>query len=447
MSQMQVAEYGRAVLERTTTPKTTMRLLLELFEETGHVTTLIRKAEKKNYSQREIVLDEMKKEIGDVLVCIVQLLSTFTRFSLEEIARINLRKTHIDEKDKDVELLGENLDFEEYKNRVINTYRKDLPKKQKNQNQERAKLFAMGLVKEMGEIADLFGENIINKARLKRYNLAEKLGDLLWYVVALCETYDIDLQEVLEMSLEQMRTKKEKKEDDKIFQGDSNISFQEYEEGTADTVQAHINEMAPEDQDRAFILGMFEEGGEVTELLADQELDIEHLEEEMGDVLWYLTQLVIQLRKQHEIPGMNLEKIARINLEKTHIRYKKNLTITEGGAFNFNDYVVHAQNTYKEDLPESPKERLEIFAIGVIKEIGKISAIYGGVRMNSQFLDADKVIEKIGATLWYLAAIAQTTGVDLGKIASANMEKAKWRKQATEAKKYRYDNGDSEKQR
>ena len=98
-------------------------------------------------------------------------------------------------------------------------------------------------------------------------------------------------------------------------------------------------------------------------------------------------------------------------------------------------------------MPESPKERLEIFAIGVIKEIGKISAIYGGVRMNSQFLDADKVIEKIGATLWYLAAIAQTTGVDLGKIASANMKKAKWRKQATEKKIYRYDKDNSEEQR
>lgn len=66
-------------------------------------------------------------------------------------------------------------------------------------------------------------------------------------------------------------------------------------------------------------LGIVGEAGEVADLLKKvlyhgKPLDVFHLREELGDVLWYLTSLA-------ELHNLNLDDIAKANVEKLTKRY------------------------------------------------------------------------------------------------------------------------------
>ena len=402
------------------------KLAIELFEESGNVTSIIRRSIKGNFHEKNIDFEQLKKEIGDVLVCMVQLISQLPGVSLEKTVRRNLDKIHTNYPSGDFKQENALLEFGEYQKNVVFTYRDDLPLT----SPEQARFFAMGLMKEIGKISELFGENIIDGVSLNRqiYRIEEKLGDTLWYLTAICQTYGMNLGEVIQTALEKMRIKESAQEEAKIYQSNENISFEEYTEGTSNTPQGHIISMNEDDKNRELILGLFEEGGEVTELCTDPELNRDHLKDEIGDVLWYISQIA------NRLPEMNLEKVARFNLEKTYTRYQKGDNSIKVEPLQFNDYAAYATNTYKEDLPKSQEERLTLFSIGLIKEIGKISELYGENRIDSRTLDVYKVKEKLGDALWYLTAIARTAGLNLGEIASANMRKTQSRKKVTEEK-------------
>ena len=53
-----------------------------------------------------------------------------------------------------------------------------------------------GLVGETGEIADLLKKHIFHKHPLDHQKLRDELGDVLWYVAALCIIYEIPLDAV-----------------------------------------------------------------------------------------------------------------------------------------------------------------------------------------------------------------------------------------------------------
>lgn len=422
MEKISISEFERRVQEKSTDKKEKSRLVIELFEESGNVTSIIRRSIKGNYHEKEIDIGQLKKEISDVIVCVVQLLNKLSEASLGEILARNLKKAHTNYSTTNYKQENTISGFSQYQDGVFSTYRKGLSTEKK----ERARLFAMGLMKEIGKISKLYGEYAIDGADLDIYGIEEKLGDALWYLTAICQTYGINLEEVIHTALEKMCAKESVQEEAKIYQGNENISFEEYTKGTSNTPQGHIIKMNEDDKNRELILGLFEEGGEVTELCNDPELNREHLKDEIGDVLWYISQIA------NRLPAMNLEKVARFNLEKTYTRYQKGDNSIKVEPLQFNDYAAYATNTYKEDLPKSQEERLTLFSIGLIKEIGEISDLYGENRIDSRTLDVYKVKEKLGDALWYLTAIARTAGLDLGEIASANMIKTQKRKRATE---------------
>ena len=68
-------------------------------------------------------------------------------------------------------------------------------------------------------------------------------------------------------------------------------------------------------------LGLVGEAGEVAEKvkkkIRDDKLDTAELAKELGDVLWYVTNLA-------EFIGYDLDEIARINLDKLHSRKARN---------------------------------------------------------------------------------------------------------------------------
>ena len=82
-------------------------------------------------------------------------------------------------------------------------------------------------------------------------------------------------------------------------------------------------------------LGLCGEAGEVADLLKKQawhglELDREKLAEELGDVLWYLADLASHF-------GLNLDDIARLNIDKLAARYPHGFTI--GGGIRVPDHA------------------------------------------------------------------------------------------------------------
>ena len=90
-------------------------------------------------------------------------------------------------------------------------------------------------------------------------------------------------------------------------------TFDEYQDNVLET-------LGPDADARSLALGVGGEAGEVLEIIKKghrpgAEVDVEHLEEEIGDVLWYLAALA-------DYYGLSLQEIALNNVEKLAKRYK-----------------------------------------------------------------------------------------------------------------------------
>lgn len=191
------------------------------------------------------------------------------------------------------------------------------------------------------------------------------------------------------------------------------LTFSQYEYSIKDSVAQYIRKSKSNGKYIEFTLGIFEEAAEVTSPIRrsiegnfhEQELDIDHLKEEIGDVVWYISQIASQL------PNSNLTMIALNNLRKTHSRYGKNLNLNE--SMNISQYIQGVLETYKRNLPESKQDRARFFCLGLIKEMGALSSYFGESIIDGTELKIDKVKEKLGDSLWYLTAISDMYGINL----------------------------------
>ncbi len=66
---------------------------------------------------------------------------------------------------------------------------------------------AMGLAGESGEVADLVKKGIFHQRGLDREALIRELGDVLWYLSALCTNLDISMEEVMERNISKLRAR------------------------------------------------------------------------------------------------------------------------------------------------------------------------------------------------------------------------------------------------
>ena len=101
------------------------------------------------------------------------------------------------------------------------------------------------------------------------------------------------------------------------------LTFDKYQEGAEETVfypNKGSNLVLPS-------LGLIGEAGEVSKIVAEvirdkrgkiSKEDRERLEQELGDVMWYLSSLATEL-------GLSLEDIARRNLEKLASRKERGM--------------------------------------------------------------------------------------------------------------------------
>jgi NTP pyrophosphatase (non-canonical NTP hydrolase) len=66
---------------------------------------------------------------------------------------------------------------------------------------------AIGLGGEAGEVLDLCKKGILHQHGLNRDELRKELGDVLWYVAALCSTAGIDMGDVMQHNIDKLRTR------------------------------------------------------------------------------------------------------------------------------------------------------------------------------------------------------------------------------------------------
>lgn len=63
---------------------------------------------------------------------------------------------------------------------------------------------AIGLAGEAGEVAEAIKKGIFHQHGLDREKLKKELGDVLWYVAALCSKLDISMNEVMALNIEKL---------------------------------------------------------------------------------------------------------------------------------------------------------------------------------------------------------------------------------------------------
>jgi NTP pyrophosphatase (non-canonical NTP hydrolase) len=64
---------------------------------------------------------------------------------------------------------------------------------------------ALGLGGEAGEVLDLVKKGVCHRHGLDREKLKKELGDVLWYVSALCSKLGFTLEEVMQANIDKLR--------------------------------------------------------------------------------------------------------------------------------------------------------------------------------------------------------------------------------------------------
>lgn len=68
-----------------------------------------------------------------------------------------------------------------------------------------------GLVGEVGELASLFAKGVRDsKGYVSEENLVKELGDVLWFVAGIASHFNIPLEEVAEMNLHKLESRKQR---------------------------------------------------------------------------------------------------------------------------------------------------------------------------------------------------------------------------------------------
>jgi NTP pyrophosphatase (non-canonical NTP hydrolase) len=92
---------------------------------------------------------------------------------------------------------------------------------------------------------------------------------------------------------------------------------------------------------------------------------------------------------------------------------------------NFSDFQKMSMRTIPKQTPH--KDLLANFALGMIGEAAEVTEPIKKFVYHGHDLDLPNIKKEIGDVLFYLAGLATLTGLDLGDIAKANIEKLKAR--------------------
>lgn len=66
---------------------------------------------------------------------------------------------------------------------------------------------ALGLCGESGEVADLLKKSNFQGHSLDVFHIAKELGDILWYVALACTAIGIDMEDIMQMNIDKLKTR------------------------------------------------------------------------------------------------------------------------------------------------------------------------------------------------------------------------------------------------
>lgn len=70
-----------------------------------------------------------------------------------------------------------------------------------------ASYVALGLVAEVGELYGAWAKNIRDETEMDQESTKKELGDILWFLTALCEECDTTLEEVAMLNLKKLSSR------------------------------------------------------------------------------------------------------------------------------------------------------------------------------------------------------------------------------------------------
>lgn len=65
----------------------------------------------------------------------------------------------------------------------------------------------LGMVTEVGELADVYKKNIAYKKPVDYINVKEEIGDVMWYIANFCSLNNFDLEEILKNNIAKLRSR------------------------------------------------------------------------------------------------------------------------------------------------------------------------------------------------------------------------------------------------
>lgn len=117
--------------------------------------------------------------------------------------------------------------FNEYQKQAVGTFK---PAKVIQDDQKiHAVDWGLGLGGEAGEVQDLVKHHVFHGEALDKMQLAKELGDVLWYITAMCETFGMSLQDVAELNIAKLshRYNKGYNENDSANRHAKELTFEE----------------------------------------------------------------------------------------------------------------------------------------------------------------------------------------------------------------------------
>ena len=65
----------------------------------------------------------------------------------------------------------------------------------------------LGLSGEVGEVLDMVKKWVFHEKPLDETHLKKEIGDVMWYVAMLCESFGYDLDEILQMNVDKLKAR------------------------------------------------------------------------------------------------------------------------------------------------------------------------------------------------------------------------------------------------
>ena len=67
--------------------------------------------------------------------------------------------------------------------------------------------YVMGMVTEVGELMDVYKKELAYDKPMDVINMAEEIGDLMWYIANYCRVMGFDFEEILEKNIAKLKAR------------------------------------------------------------------------------------------------------------------------------------------------------------------------------------------------------------------------------------------------